>query len=114
MPIHVPSSGGALDFLVRAGTVWLRGEVADLVAGEQLAQRAVVDVGEGVVGHQPLRGDAVLGEEGECALDEDGDGGAFLVDVEFDVGEPRQTVECANPVAPATKRGSQPVWRRQS
>ena len=56
--------------------------------GEQLAQRAVLDVGEGVVGHQPLGGDAVAGEEGEGALDEAGDGRGFLVVVELDVGQP--------------------------
>jgi hypothetical protein len=42
----------------------------DLVVFEQLSQRAIVDVGERVVGHQLLRGDAVRGEEGEATVDE--------------------------------------------
>ena len=44
------------------------------VAGEQFAERAVLDVAEGVVGHQPFRDDPVLGEEGERPLEEAGDG----------------------------------------
>ena len=160
---------------------------------EQLAERAVLDVTEAVVGHQPLGDDPVRGEEGERALDKAGHGRRPLVVVELDVGESRvvvddrvrvvvadprlgahpaaralravagdavagpqeagvagdvhvqqvagagplvavgrllgrlaaaarsrarfstfQTVECAKPVAPATKRGPQPVWRRQA
>ena len=41
----------AFDFAVGARPVGLGGEVADAVRGEQLAERAVLDVGEGVVGH---------------------------------------------------------------
>ena len=61
--------------------------------GEQLAQRAVLDVAEAVVGHQPLRDDPVLGEEGERPLDEAGDRRGFLVVVELDVGEPGVVVD---------------------
>jgi hypothetical protein len=61
--------------------------VADAAAGKELAQRAVLDVAEAVVGHQPLRDDALLGEEDERALDEAGDRRCLLVGVELDVGE---------------------------
>ena len=44
--------------------------MADAVRGEQLAQRAVLDVGEGVVGHNAADGDAVGGEERQGALEE--------------------------------------------
>jgi hypothetical protein len=40
----------ALDLAVGPGPVRLRGEVPDAVSGEQLAQRAVLDVAEAVVG----------------------------------------------------------------
>ena len=59
------------------------------VCGEQVAQAAVVDVGEGVVGLQALRGDAVAGEVLERALDERGDGLGALVGVQFGVDQPR-------------------------
>jgi hypothetical protein len=51
--------------------------VFDGVGGEQVAQRAVVDVGERVVGLQPPDGDAVRGGEGDRARDEGGDGRGF-------------------------------------
>src|SRR5713226_6074469 len=41
----------AFDLAVGAWPVGLGGEVPDLVAAEQFAQGAAVDVGEGVVGH---------------------------------------------------------------
>jgi hypothetical protein len=66
--------------------------VAD-AAAERIVQRPVVDVAEGVVGHQSLRRDAVLGEVGECALDEGGHGRCLLVVVELDVGEPGVVVD---------------------
>ncbi len=53
----------------------------DALVGEQLAQRAVVDVGEGIVGLQPPRGDPVAGEERQGALDEPGDRLGALVSV---------------------------------
>jgi hypothetical protein len=61
--------------------------VPDLVCGEQLAQRAVLDVAEAVVGHQPRRDDLVLGDEGERAFDEAGNRRRPLVVVELDVSE---------------------------
>ena len=60
---------------------------------EQFAQGAVLDVAEGVVGHQSLRGDAVLREEGERALEEAGDGRGSLVVVDLGVGEPGVVVD---------------------
>ena len=74
----------AFDLAVGAGPVGLGGEVADAVSGEQFAQRSVLDVGEGVVGHYPPRGDAVLGKERQRALDEAGDRGGAFVAVELD------------------------------
>jgi len=61
--------------------------VADAVAGEQFAQRAVLDVAEAVVGHQPLRDDPLRSEEGERPFEEAGDGRGLLVVVELGVGE---------------------------
>jgi hypothetical protein len=54
-------------------------------------------VAEGVVGHQPLRGDPVRGEEGERPLDKAGHGRCLLVVVELDVGERAwsSTIACA-------------------
>ncbi len=84
--------------------------MADAVAGEQLAQRAVLDVAEAVVGHQPLRDDPVLGEEGERPLDEAGDGRGFLVVVQLDVGEPGVVVDDRVRVVVADPRlGAHPV-----
>ncbi|MDP9257842.1 MAG: hypothetical protein M3Q31_14980, partial [Actinomycetota bacterium] len=42
---------------------------ADPVAGEQLSEQAVLDVGESVVGHHSLGADAVAGKVGEPAFD---------------------------------------------
>ena len=67
----------AFDLSVGPRPVWLGSEVADAVAGEQFAQRAVLDVAEAVVGYQPLRNDALVGEVGESALDKAGDGAVF-------------------------------------
>ena len=78
----------ALYFAVGAWPVGLCGEVPDPFACEQLAQGAVLDVAEAVVGHQPLRDDPVVGEEGEGSIEEAGDGRGFLVVVKLDVGEP--------------------------
>jgi len=83
----------AFDLPVRAGPVGLGGEVTDAAAGEQLAERAVADVAEAVVCHQPLWMDAVALEEGEGAFDEAGDGLGLVVVVELDVGEPRVVVD---------------------
>jgi hypothetical protein len=78
----------ALGRAVRAWPVRLAGQMAGAVTGEQLAQRAVAEVAEGVVCHQSLRGDAVRGVEGERALDEAGHRCRFLVLLELDEGEP--------------------------
>jgi hypothetical protein len=67
--------------------------VSDPAASEQLAQRAVLDVAEAVVRHEPLDADAVLGEEGERPFDEAGDRRRPLVVVELDVDEPRVVVD---------------------
>jgi hypothetical protein len=75
------------------GSIGLGRQVADPLAGEQLAQRAVLDVGEGVVAHQPSRADAVALVEGERSLDEAGHGRGPLVAVELDVGEARVVVD---------------------
>jgi hypothetical protein len=61
------------------------------VGGQQLAQRAVLGVGERVAGHQPAQLDAVLGEEGQGALDQRGDGGGLLVVVQLDIGQARKS-----------------------
>ena len=50
-------------------------------------ERAVLGVAEGVVGEQPPRGDAVVGEEVQGALDEAGHGERELVVVQLDVGQ---------------------------
>jgi hypothetical protein len=65
----------------------------DCVVADALAQRAVVDVGEGVVGLQTLGRDVVGGEEGQRALDERGDRVGALVVVQFGVGQARVVVD---------------------
>jgi len=65
----------------------------DGARGEQLAQRAVVDVGEGIVGHQPLGDDAVVCEEVQRATGKRGDGGCLLVVVDLAVGQPRAVID---------------------
>jgi hypothetical protein len=77
----------AFDLAVGAWSVGLDGEVADPVAGEQLSERAVLDVGESVVGHHSLGADAVAGKVGEPAFDERCDGGRGLVVVALDKPE---------------------------
>ena len=77
----------AFDLAVGARPVGLGGQVADAVLGEQLAQRAVLGVDERVVGHQPFRLDAVLGEEGERAFDERGHGRCAFVVEQLGVAE---------------------------
>jgi hypothetical protein len=68
--------------------------VADLVGGEQFAQRAVLGVGEGVVGHQPTGADGVAAAvEGQRAFEEGGDGAGALVVVQLDVGQARVVVD---------------------
>src|SRR6266508_53824 len=83
----------ALDLPVRARPVGLGRQVADPLAGEQLAQRAVLGVGEGVIAHQPPRSDAVALVEGECSLEEAGHGRCPLVAMELDIGEARVVVD---------------------
>ena len=61
--------------------------------GEQLAQRAVLDVAEAVIRHQPFRDDALTFEEGERSFDEGGDGLGSLVVVELEIGESRVVVD---------------------
>jgi hypothetical protein len=167
--------------------VRLGSQVPDLLAVEQLAEVAALDVDPGVVGHQPLRHDPVLGEGAECPLEEASGRCCSLVGMDLGVSESRvvvddrvdvvdavaplavlaraiagqtvagtreagvladvhmqqiagarplvavgglacrprwprvparlstfQTVEWQNPVAPATRRGPQPVLRRQA
>jgi hypothetical protein len=77
----------AFDFAVAARPVRLGRQVADLAAGEQLTQRAVLHLAEAVSGQQPLRDDPLAFEEGERSFDEAGDGLGVLVVVELDVGE---------------------------
>src|SRR6266508_589635 len=83
----------ALDLPVRARSIGLGGRGADPLAGEQLAQRAVLGVGEGVIAHQPPRSDAVALVEGECSLEEAGHGRCPLVAMELDIGEARVVVD---------------------
>jgi hypothetical protein len=64
----------------------------DAAVGEQLSQRAVLDVGEGVVGHQSPRRDAVAFEVGERPLDEAGHRLRGLVVVALDESQPRMVV----------------------
>ena len=61
--------------------------MADAALGEQLAERAVLDVAEGVVCHQPPGDDPMDGVEGESALDEAVHGRCLFVVVDLDVGE---------------------------
>ena len=61
--------------------------------GEQFAQRAVVGVAPGAVGHQPPGGDAVLGEPGQRALDERGDGVGAFVGEQLAVGQAAVVVD---------------------
>jgi len=77
----------ALDLAVGARPARPGGEVADAAAGEQLAQRAVLDVAPGVVAHQPPRLDALLGEGGERPLDEASDRLGLGVGEHLGVGE---------------------------
>ena len=83
----------ALELAVRARAVGRRGQVADAAAGEELAQRAVLHVAEGVVGHEPLGRDFPRGEEGERPLDEGGHRRGPLVRMELDVGQARVVVD---------------------
>src|SRR5437660_3703522 len=83
----------ALDLPVGARTVRLGGQVPDPVSGEQVAQGVVLDVAEGVVGHQPFRREAMPLEEGEPPLDEAGYGRGPLVAVQLDVSEARVVVD---------------------
>jgi len=83
----------ALDLAVGARPVGLRRQMADVRAGEQLANGAAARVGPGIVGHQPADGDAVGGIEGERALEKAGDGACPLVRVDLGVGEPRVVVD---------------------
>ncbi|HWX46215.1 MAG TPA: hypothetical protein VNY52_12960 [Solirubrobacteraceae bacterium] len=73
----------ALDLAVGAGRVGPGAEVADLAAVEQLAQRLVVNVGERVVGHQPLGDDPAIKEPVQRAAGERRHGWSFLVVVDL-------------------------------
>ena len=83
----------ALDLAVGARPVGLRAQVLDPAPLEQLAQRAVLDLGERVVGHQPPGCDPVALEPGQRALDERRHRRRPLVCVQLDVGEPRVVVD---------------------
>ena len=78
----------ALDLAVGLRPTRRDQEVVDGVSLEQLAERAVVTVDEGVVREQPLGLDPVGGEDGETAGDERGHRRRALVPVELAVGEP--------------------------
>jgi hypothetical protein len=77
----------AFDFAVCAWPVGLCPEVLDLTLLEEFAHCAVVDVGEGVVCHQSLSGDVVLGEESEGSFQEGGDRRRLFVAVDLGVGK---------------------------
>ena len=83
----------ALDFAVALRRARRDAAVLDAARGEQLAQRAVVDVGEGVVGLEAFGLDAVAGEEAQRPLDEAGDGLGLLVAVDLGEDEPRVVVD---------------------
>src|SRR5215207_2881583 len=83
----------ALDLAVDLGAADWDQQMPDAVSLEQLAERAVLAVDEGVIAHQPLDGDPVRGVENEPAFDEAGDRCRTLVGVELAVGEPRVVVD---------------------
>jgi hypothetical protein len=71
----------------------LRARVANPLPGEQLAEGAAVDVGEGIVRHHPPDLDPALGEEGERPLEEGDAGLRPLVGVDLGVGKPPVVVD---------------------
>src|SRR6187455_3433871 len=77
----------ALDLPVAFGGARRDAAVLNGAAGEQVAERAGVDVGERVVGLQSPDCDAVCGVEGDRARDKGGDGRGALVCVQLGVGE---------------------------
>jgi hypothetical protein len=77
----------ALNLSVGLRPVGLGAQVLDLTNGEEFSQRAVVDVGERVVGHQALGADAVALKPSQSALHECGDGRGALIGVQLDVGQ---------------------------
>ena len=58
-----------------------------LVIGEEIAERVVVGVAPGVVGHQPFGVDAVGLEPAPAPGQERGDGRCVLVGEQLDVGQ---------------------------
>jgi hypothetical protein len=83
----------ALDLAIRARPVSLRAQVLDFASSEQLAQRAVLHIGERVVGHQPPRGDPTALEPAQPALHEGRHRCRLLVVVQLHVGEPAVVVD---------------------
>src|SRR3954452_7718506 len=77
----------ALDLAVPAGRVGRGDDVTDVLLGEEVAQRGVVRVGPGAVGHQPPRADAAAGKPGQRALDERRDRRGALVCEQLAVGQ---------------------------
>jgi hypothetical protein len=77
----------------------------DLVAGEQFGQAAVLGVAEAIGKRSPGHGHSYLFSG---SLTDRGGREMPARQSTF------QTVEWANPVAPATSRGPHPVWRRHS
>src|SRR4051794_1102016 len=73
----------ALHLPVRPRRVGPGAPVLDRARMQQLAQRAVVDVAERVVGHQPLRDDAVVEQPVQRAAGEGGHGRGLLVVVDL-------------------------------
>jgi hypothetical protein len=82
---------------------WCSSSRSDRALVQQFAQRSVVDVGEGVVGHQPLADDAVAQVEVQRASGERGrgHGRGGLVVVDHRVGEPACVIDDRVHVLPA-------------
>jgi hypothetical protein len=67
--------------------------VADAAPGEQLAQRAVLDVGEGVVCHRRLAAIPCVAKWASAQLDEAVHGRGLLGVVSLDLGEVRVVID---------------------
>ena len=92
-PLAVHRLLQALDLAVGARGVGPGPPVLDPTPAQQLAQPAVVHVGEVVVGEQALGDDPVACEELERPLAEGGDRGRSLVSVDLGVGKTRAVVD---------------------
>jgi hypothetical protein len=83
----------ALDLAVALGGAGRDPALLDAALGEQVAQRAVVDVGPRVVGLQAPWRDAVGGEERQGACDEAGNGLGALVRMQLGVDQAGMVVD---------------------